>query len=207
MIVEEKMKTVEEYYENTDRHNRMIQKALRETNMADVIDLCAYLGDKSSLILRNMSERAAAELQLTLDAEKVKIPEHAMRRAYAGFQKKLLKYEDKMEKISFPDDGQKLDFSTAGSIRQSLLLIHKLNVQGKVGELNVLAEEVEDKRLRKMIKLVLHGCDPVKADVLMEKQVNALVEEFRGKVEMVKQGLEAILSEDSLEDLIDIIDD
>lgn len=201
------MKRVEDYFENTENNNRMIQKALREADMGDVVDLCVFLGEESQLILRNMSERACEELNKTLEAEKGKIPEHAMRRAYASFQKKLLKYEDKISGFSIPEDQDRLDFSSNDSLRASLLTVHKLNAQGRVEELNDLVEGIDAVRIKKMMKLILHDCDPLKAEALMEKQISALVEEYRVKMNRLREGIRSILSEEPLEDLIDILDD
>lgn len=197
------MKKIEDYMENTESNNRIIQKALREIDMDSLYDLCASLEGKSDLILRNLSGRVCDEVNRFFETNKNKIPESAMKKANYKFSKILLYLENNNIKDIEKYIVEKLSFDTKENIQKSLITIYYHNVRGHLTDLNSLIKSCDDVLIKKQLELVLYGCDPIKGEYLVERLKTQKQEEDRHKAEILKEGVLSILSEESVESLFE----
>jgi hypothetical protein len=200
------MKKIEEYYENCDDNNRMIQKGLRELDLDSLYDLCAELGDKKELITRNLSKRVTEEVENYLAVNEMKIPDHAKKGAYFRFSRIMLAMEN--QKVPAPKEFLKdqIELDSIDGIKNSLLTLHYYTVTGNLEKLEDLISSVQDHYLRKQLETVLYGFDPIRGESrITQLQENRRVEEQK-KENLLKEGILSILSEESAETLFGKLD-
>lgn len=197
------MKPIEEYFEPGDKNDRMIQKVLREVDLDTVIYLCAKLGEKSEMIIRNLSRAVAREVQDELSGERF-IPEARMNRSYALFQKKLMRFE--FYKRDSATEINNLAFTNANEIKNSLQKIFQLDRDNKIEDLSSLIEGIEDETIKEQLRTILFADDPLKAEEKILKIQKRWFSKEKQKMELLKDGIISILSGESRELLIERID-
>lgn len=197
------MKTIEDYLENNDQNNRMIQKGLRELDVDSLYDLCSALKDDKTLIMRNLSPRVADEVRAYLDANEDKIPEHAKRRAYFKYSKILLYLENNKTSFQFDQLSEKLDFSSVEEIQKSLFTVFHYNVKGDLKKLHSLIGDVDDSYIRSQLETILYGFDPMKGEYHIDRMQQRKIAEEKRRLDLLKEGILSILSEEGVERLIE----
>jgi len=200
------MKKVEEYHDDNEANNRLIQKGLRELDLDSLYDLCAALGDKRDLLIRNLSKRVAAEVDSYLRDNENKIPEKSKTGAYFRFSRIMLALESGHvpERKDFTLD--KLDFSTMDSVGKSLMTLHRFTVEGNLEKLAELIGAVDDRYMKKQLETILFGFDPLRAETRINRLQQRNREDAERKADLLKEGILSILSEESLETLYGKLD-
>ena len=199
------MRKIEDYAEKNEKNDQVLQKALRELDLDTVIHLCAKLKNKAEIIYRNLSKRVFSEITDYLKKYDNTIDKNKKNNAYAKFQKILLKIEDnkkKLENIEYPD---KLKFNSTEQVKQSLYFIQYLNQKNEVEKLFNLIQSIENSDYKKLFKCILYNFDPLKAEILIDKISKKLLSQYKKRLELIKHGIISVLSDDSMEELFEIL--
>ncbi len=187
------MKRIEDYFPPGDEHDRMIQKALREIDMASAVALCVGLGDKADMIYRNLSSPVYEQVKEEMGRMESTFPAARRSAAYALFQKKLLKFEKKGREQRVLSEPEELRFDTFEEIRQSLHHLYNLNREGQIGTMERMIGEVSDPALRRQLETVLFAEDPLTAEAIIDRMASRQKERFEKKQYLLKEGLISLL--------------
>ena len=191
------MKQIEDYLENTDQNNRMIQQAIREIDMDSLYDLCASLKENKEVILRNLSERVRDEVLEYLKKNEFKIPDFTKKRANFIFSKYLLYFENNSISDLKNYLVSELSFETIESTKKSLITVYFHNIKGDLKTLSTLIGSIKDRIIRKQLEMILYGRDPLKGEYLLDKLNKKKLEEEKRKADIIKEGILSILSEET----------
>lgn len=188
------MKRIDDYFSPSEEHDRMIQKALREIDWDGAVALCAGLGDKASMVYRNLSETVRTRIQEELAGRSEVIPAVRRTAAYALFQKKLLKFEKKGREQRVLSEPQELCFDTPEAIRQSLHHIYNLNRDGQIESMERMVGEVSDPALRRQLETILFAEDPLTAETIIDRMAARERERLEKRQNLLKEGILSLLA-------------
>lgn len=190
----------EDYLENTDRNNFIIQNTLREIDF-DVLAtaLVGVSQDIRDMFFRNLSKRA-----FRLFKDDLQVKEANAARLKTGeaqeIVKQLLRKHAKHAKaeIKAPAKGAlpKVDLATEeATIETFKSLSAYLREFGFLG-LEGIEDTIDHPIMKKGMELIIDGWEPLLIQSLLEKRRKQYLKDIENRLDMILEGLDSLASKD-----------
>jgi hypothetical protein len=188
-----------DFAENSEKNNRAIQMALRET---DASVLAEYLAGEPTedrdIVYRNMSERACRLLMDDVVELEGNVAATQHRRAEQFFLQRLsrfLNYASRdMEPL--PADPPVLDLSTDESLVASLLLVSRYERAKGTLSLDEMIATVDHPIARKGLQMTIDGWDAVEKSAILERMKETYLASVSHTIDILIAGIECLGGDD-----------
>lgn len=187
------------YEESTDRNNRIVQMALRDTDPTLLSKAAVAMSEtERQIIFRNVSARAHETLVEEIARAETGTPAHIARKAKEAFLQKLHRYRDtdEPEMVSGEHVPEFRTASLAG-IRGSITdLMAFARAHGMLA-LEAVNVENSDPIGSKGLQFVIDGWDPMEARQVLQTMKRLVLEREERRIDMLLEGIDAMLSGES----------
>ncbi len=175
------MAILERYLEDVDRNNMLLQRAIRDIDSRTFVEaLCGLDGESRAALFRNLSRRAAEELDKDLAERQATVGPEAVRSALSSFLRLLAKHARHAD-VPIPEKGAYPDApSTLRQWRDALLVVAQAQWTEDYEFIEQARGRSGDPLMREALRLVLDETDPLEARQRLERvKALALADEER----------------------------
>ncbi|MFP4377396.1 MAG: FliG C-terminal domain-containing protein [Spirochaetales bacterium] len=184
-----------EFAEQTERHDRAIQMALRETDMSVMAEFLAGVpvADRA-IIYRNMSDRACEMLMNTIAEIEDDVSAVQQRRAEQFFMQRLSRFLNytSREQQPIPEHPPALDFSSDDALVASLVMVSRYERAHGTLSLDEIVDTVEHPIAKKGLQMTIDGWDPVEERAILERLKQTYLAAAARTIDIVIAGIECL---------------
>lgn len=184
-----------DFAEQTRRHDRAIQMALRETDMEVMAEFLAGVpADERGIVYRNMSERACRMLMKEVSELEGEVPAGQQRRAEQFFLQRLSRFLNytAREEEPLPEHPPRLDLSSHEALVASLLQISRYERARGTLSLDEMVDSIEHPVARKGIQMTIDGWDPVEERAILERMKETYLASASRTIDILIAGVECL---------------
>ena len=188
-----------DFAEQTERHDRAIQMALRETDMSVMAEFLAGVPtEERETVYRNMSERACKLLMKEIAELEGNVSAGQQRRAEQFFLQRLSRFLNytSREMEPLPDHPPTLDFSSDEALVASLLLVSRYERMKGTLSLDEMVGTVDHPIARKGLQMTIDGWDPVEQRAILERMKQTWLESASRTIDILIAGIECLGGEE-----------
>lgn len=181
--------------EPTERNDRAIQMALRETDTSVMAEFLAGREvPEREIIYRNMSDRGRELLTQEIAQVEGTVPPGAARRAEQFFLQRLSRFLNYTSRPlrSLPDTPPNLDFSSDEALVESLLLVSRYERAKGTLSLKEMAASIPHPVARKGLQLAVDGWDPVERRAILERTKETYLASVSRTIDILITGTESL---------------
>lgn len=184
-----------DFAEPTERHDRAIQMALRETDVSVMAEYLAGVPtEQRDIVYRNLSERACKLLMGDIAEIEGTVSAGQQRRAEQFFLQRVSRFLNfvSREMEPLPDHPPALDFSSDEALVSSLLVISLYERTKGTLSLDEMVGSVEHPIARKGLQMTIDGWDPVERRAILERMKETYLASVSQTIDILIAGIECL---------------
>jgi len=184
-----------DFAEQTERHDRAIQMALRETDMSVMVEFLAGVPESErAIIYRNMSERACEMLMKSIGEIEEAVSPAQQQRAEQFFLQRLSRFLNYTSRAQspLPDHPPELDFSSEEALVTSLLLVSRYERARGTLSLDGMVDQIEHPIAKKGMQMIIDGWDPLEQRAILERMKETYLSAEARTIDILIAGIDCL---------------
>ena len=195
------VKRLQDYQENTESHNRIIQSALRELEMDVIIQaLIQYDEEEREIIYRNLSRRVYEVVTNELKLNSKQFSKSIQQKANETLLQKLNKYDEYYSYIEtfLPENENFVYDHQYDDCPEKYFLALRQYIESKgVLQLNNILASIKEPFLHKGLELIVDGQDSLFIRSILDIYKKQRIRKLTDDLDMLEDAIESIANHES----------